>query len=717
MADKQALIDAIGPLIQRVRTDRVARGKDGWIKSALTRAHLTQHLNGGPYYGVGLIKPGESVTLAAALDLDSHKGEVSWPQMLDATRAVVAELEKQGVDPIVFRSSGGRGVHIWMIWDGPQDAFSVRTTLLDCLMRAGFREGSGGVKAGAVEIFPKQSHVPDGGQGNYILLPLAGESQPLEPLLDFSPIDRHSLAWPISKPVPVVERPERRVTKATGNLAALRPALEHLAQKINTGATPNDYEHWLRILMAIHAESGGSAEGLELAHTFSKSIPGYDADQIDYKWPRFGTDRGVTGRSVLALAREQGWVEDVSQHFDVVTPGEGELDLPPFERDKHNRILATGPNLELVIPRPDLIGVWLGFDEFRGEMMLARAPGEWLPFRDENYFELRCGLERRGFKPIPAELFKEAVRAGAAKNTFDSAQVWLESLKWDGVRRIGNFYADYWGAEDSAYTRAVSLYTWTALAGRVMTPGCQVDMAPVLIGGQGARKTSAINAMTMPGTLSEIDLNNIGKTDDVSRLLRGCLVAHINELRGLRTKDLESIKSFITRRVEKWVPKYREHTVEFPRRCLFIGDSNESEFLDDPTGNRRWLPMHVADVRVEAIEKVREQLWAEARELYKESDVMWEMAEALARDIHEDFRVHDVWEDAIHQWLYGKDVDGTTPIEREFITTDEVLRFALRFDSQKMTNFDQKRIGKILRLFGYESGVRNKKRAWTLKHD
>lgn len=710
--DKAALIKSLNPLIERVRTDRIARGKDGWTRLALTGERLSQHLNGGPYYGVGLIKPGESVTLAAALDLDSHKGETPWPDMVDAALRIISVLERAGLAPIPFRSSGGKGIHIWILWEEPQDAFSVRTFLFDCLARAGFREGSAGVAAGAVEIFPKQSHVPADGQGNYILLPLAGESEPLEPLLNLEPAPRDLITWPMSAPVPVVERTERRQVRASGNVSALRPALEHLAERIAAGEAPNDYDHWVRILMAIHAESGGSDEGLALAHEFSSRIPDYDPDQIDYKWPRFKLDRGVTGATVLALARQQGWVEDVSQHFDVVPADAGELDLPPFDRDKHGSILATGPNLQLACARPDVLGVYLGFDEFRGEMMLAQRPGEWVAFRDENYFQLRCGLERRGFKPISAELFKEAVRAAAAENPFDSAILWLEGLTWDGTRRIGNFFADYWGAEDNAYTRAVSLYAWTALAGRVLSPGCQADMVPVLISGQGERKTSAIKAMAMPGTLSEIDLNNIGKSDDISRLLRGCLIGHINELRGLHTKDLEGIKSFVTRRVEKWVPKYREHTVEFPRRCLFIGDTNETELLDDPTGNRRWLPMHVQGARADEIETLREQFWAEARDLYKESGVMWEAAETLARDVHNEFQVHDVWEEPIRRWLYTDDgIDGQ-PIERERITVDEVLRHALHFESQRMGKFEEKRVGKILRTLGYERRTSNGKRFW-----
>ncbi|MCV5824559.1 virulence-associated E family protein, partial [Escherichia coli] len=83
------------------------------------------------------------------------------------------------------------------------------------------------------------------------------------------------------------------------------------------------------------------------------------------------------------------------------------------------------------------------------------------------------------------------------------------------------------------------------------------------------------------------------KDDDLARKMRGRLVAEIGELRGLNTKELESIKAFVTRTHENWIPKYREFATQFPRRLVFVGTTNEDEFLADKTGNRRWLPVEV----------------------------------------------------------------------------------------------------------------------------
>jgi len=178
------LIGALEPLVRRVRVDVTAvRQPDGtsrWTRRALTEEALAQHLNGGPARGVSFIRAGESVTLAGLLDFDSHGGETSWAEMSAVVGRVVDVLEfGHGMEPILFRSSGGRGVHLYLLWDEPQDAHSVREFLSGVLEACGLRNGAGGVSRGQVEVFPKQSEVPADGFGNQAILPLAAKSAPL----------------------------------------------------------------------------------------------------------------------------------------------------------------------------------------------------------------------------------------------------------------------------------------------------------------------------------------------------------------------------------------------------------------------------------------------------------------------------------------------------------------------------------------------------------
>jgi hypothetical protein len=184
MNPNDPLIRGLRPLTDRVRVDVTAVRRLGeaptWTAQPLTAERVARHLNGGPARGVCPIRAGESVTLVGLLDFDSHKGETDWAGMSAAVAKVVDELEfVWGMAPMLFRSSGGRGVHLILLWDEPQDCYSVREFLRRVLASCGLRDGTSGVVAGTVEVFPKQDEVALGRHGSMFILPLAGQSTPL----------------------------------------------------------------------------------------------------------------------------------------------------------------------------------------------------------------------------------------------------------------------------------------------------------------------------------------------------------------------------------------------------------------------------------------------------------------------------------------------------------------------------------------------------------
>jgi hypothetical protein len=172
------------PLVERLRTDVSAVRRPGqpaaWTTQAITRERLAQHLNSGPARGLCPIRAGESVTMAGLLDFDSHKGEVSWAQMSETVASVVDELTfVWGMEPVLFRSSGGNGVHLVLLWQEPQDAYSVRQLLKSVLIACGLKDGTGGLGVRQVEVFPRQDSVAADKFGNMFVLPLAQKSVPL----------------------------------------------------------------------------------------------------------------------------------------------------------------------------------------------------------------------------------------------------------------------------------------------------------------------------------------------------------------------------------------------------------------------------------------------------------------------------------------------------------------------------------------------------------
>ena len=395
-----------------------------------------------------------------------------------------------------------------------------------------------------------------------------------------------------------------------------------------------------------------------------------------------------------------------AQDFDIVPIPAGEKPLPVFQRDKNGKIEATINNVYLAVQRPDICQINIKFDQFRDEIMYTPVDSDqWQTFTDADYSRLRIGLEKGGFKPIGREMIRDIVLLVADEQPFDSATEWLARLKWDGTPRIKTFLTDYFNAEQNEYTEAVGLYLWTALAGRVMRPGIKADMVPILVGEQGCGKSTGVAALS-PSSDYFCEISFAEKDDDLARKMRGRLVAEIGELRGLHTKELETIKAFITRTHENWIPKYREFATQFPRRLVFVGTTNQDEFLSDDTGNRRFLPVRVSNVDVTGINANRDQLWAEAKQMFLDSGIQFRAAEHLAEREHEQYMIKDAWLEAINKWLNEPDIaTGEKPIDKKYITTGEVLRWAIGLDVKNISRREELRASKTLQSLGYVKTV------------
>lgn len=391
--------------------------------------------------------------------------------------------------------------------------------------------------------------------------------------------------------------------------------------------------------------------------------------------------------------------------------------LPAFERDRSGNILATVGNLEKALRRADVCGVHVGYDSFRDELMAAaRGTDDWRQFTDADYVRVRIRLEAGGFKPIGRELVRDVVGLVAQDKQFDSAQLWLGQRAWDGVPRVQRFWTTYFGVEDTAYIRACGVYTWTAMAGRVLQPGVQADMAIILVGAQGVGKTTGVKAM-VPAPEHFLGVRFDSDETEMARRMRGKLIGEIGELRGLHSREIEHIKEFISRTDEEWVPKFKEFSTKFPRRLIFIGTTNNDEFLADETGERRWLPMRVGDVDRDAIARDRDQLWAEAALLFAQGGVCFGEAQALAKDVHHEYTISDAWDGAVEAWLEGEAFEREGKNGHGRFTAAEVLVGALGMSTQNITKSHEMRMARVLKRLGcgptrvYQNGRRV--RVWT----
>lgn len=525
-----------------------------------------------------------------------------------------------------------------------------------------------------------------------------------------------------------------------GTLRTGRSVLEGAGVRRSTDSTDRAFVDWLwdRGQVVDEAADGALYVVCPWQHEHTDGAAGAPSATVVYPAGVGAEKRGFKcmhahceGRDIHAYEAATGWLAHEIETLDgfadeqpaarvaplepgavISQPFETDADWPAFVRDKKG-ILNTAGNAELALSRPDICGARIGYDDFKAVIMIewGAERGAWRPLRDTDYFRLRVELEKRGFQKPGTDLMREAVGRVAEIHQFDSAMVWVKGLQWDGQPRVERFWIDCFGVEDTPYARACGRYAWTALAGRALVPGCKVDMTPVLIGEQGLRKTSGVEAMCpTPDAFVEIALDI--HDDNLARKMRGKLVGELGELRGMSGKDAEAIRGWFTRREEEWTPKYKEFTVRFPRRLLLIGTGNIPEFLEDETGARRFLPMTVVrQVDTDRIRAERDQLWAEGRALFCAAghEVEWQEAQTLAKAEHKHFTVTDTWDEAVVAWLDADSMDGSDGPRRGdgLVKVVDILASALGVQIGRTSKRDEMRVAKILSRLGY---VRQKRR-------
>lgn len=406
--------------------------------------------------------------------------------------------------------------------------------------------------------------------------------------------------------------------------------------------------------------------------------------------------------SILTRERKKRKAEGVGESLGSVA-----APLPTFQRTKDGSIKATLNNVIAAIEDGRMVGRWgVVWDAFLGALGVVEPDGTWRRMENDDYVRLRRRLEASGMGAVGRDLMKDAAGRVGRRHQVDCAVAWLSGLTWDGTGRVERCMAEGFGAEEGPYSEAVGRYLWTALAGRVAEPGCQVDMVPILVGEQGVGKSTGV-ALLAPWPDAFAEINLLSSEADLYRQLRGVTVAEMGELRGMRMRDRESIKSFVTRRVDEWVPKYEELAVRAPRRCVFVGTTNSQEFLTDETGNRRWLPIRVGAVDRDWLRTNRDQLWAEGYARWLVDGVDWQDAERLGRDMVGEFEVVDSWDEAVDQALRGRS---------QGISVRAILQSmdGLGMELSKITRRDEMRISAILRRKGWVKAQvqREKNRKW-----
>jgi len=396
------------------------------------------------------------------------------------------------------------------------------------------------------------------------------------------------------------------------------------------------------------------------------------------------------------------------------------LDTPPAElwlkrlqeNDKGKPIPNTA-NVAIALEHaPDLQGI-VKLDEFAGKLMLSARPPwerkfESRAWRDADDTELLVWLQENGLQLRGVQTVADAVRMVAKRHSYDPLKDFLNGLEWDGHARLSIWLHFYLNAPDTPLNRAIGRAFIISAVARGLDPGCQADHVMSLEGLQGTGKSTLVRILG--GDWTQENLPDMHSKDGMAALA-GAWFVELSELAAMTRSEVEAVKSFISRTVDRYRQAYGRHVIEQPRRCVFVATTNEQTYLRDQTGNRRFWPVECGQIQREELEADRDQLFAEAVQAYRNGEA-WHftdpevIAEATAA---QELRVeHDPWLEDISEFVAGRTV----------VTTGEILGM-LDIPRDRSSGPQAKRIAGLMRRLGFtgkESQTGGKREmVWRIK--
>lgn len=471
--------------------------------------------------------------------------------------------------------------------------------------------------------------------------------------------------------------------------------------KIEKGGRDNTIHR----VMSLFTAAGDAAPSEELA----KDLLERTLDRMDCEpegrqhWLDKGLysyRRGVEHRrkNQEALDKLRSALSDTAQ---AIALGEDWRTKLLVEKDKSGNPIGfkgLGVNLALILEHDE---------NFRGQIawnvLTKRIEVLGGPLATENYETLDVALSNwlqssTYALNLPRHEVAAQLMHAARRHEYDPLQRYLEQLPtWDGKPRLERLLLDHAGAVGHAeYIGQATRKFFISAVARAMKPGTKVDTMLLLHGPQGVGKSQFVAAIASPwSTSARLDIHN----KDSVLVMTGNWVVELAELASLRGRDIEAVKAFLSSPSDQLRVPYGRAVEDFPRRSVFIGTTNDDQPLSDPTGNRRFWPVSVMRVDVDAIRAQRDQLWAEALQAWKAGERWWFSVneEPLVASETEVYRQEDMMPEVLLHWY----VKLRQP-RPEYVTVRQAAQAALMIMPSDLNNRMVRQIGSALKGLGFK---------------
>lgn len=451
-----------------------------------------------------------------------------------------------------------------------------------------------------------------------------------------------------------------------------------------------------------------------------------------WPWGRPEIERAIANtmsRDFASGIAPVGWLENLTKELQKPTPtksskrrvtrrAEHRYECEDGDVPNGEKTATTFANVVSILESHETWEGVLQYDTLKNQIRAVEPPikleAETSGWADHDTDGVVLWFELLGGFTITKDVADRAIARVARKHAYNPVQEWILSLPPADPKDVFEGLASkLFGTCDASDAKLYDTYLrkfCMAAVRRAFGPGEKVDNVLVLQSpNQGAKKSQFVEALFgFEWSIEDIPEQQLGHKDNSLALAStwGVELAELDKL--LRAQNDNSVKNFLTRRVDTYRPPYGRHMINKPRQCVFVGTTNETDFLRDPSGSRRYWCVPISEgfvIPYSWVRANRERIWSAAYQaaLTTNGTVLKPQGEYLENEQHwltyeeelsrisdaEQFTLEDMTEDPVIEACKGKtevrlaDVVRAVRISEPTVTMRSVITTLKRLGARK----------------------------------